>query len=327
MASEKIKAMSKSELKDKIHEFNHMIMEEFLQQEHLSNYTLSQYESALSIFFTWVHDYCSNKAIHELKPRDALKYQNYLIRNGLSSSSVRFKRSAVSSLCNYIEVYYLEDFPTFRNIYSKAIPNPAKVAKHEKQPLTKEEYSILIEELEKREEWQILAYLKFTYSSGCRKSESHQIPKEIATYNKVKDKDGNEKSFYLTPKIRTKGKGKVGNVRALKFDDSAMQAIKKWLEIRGEDDCEFLFVKKNKDGATRQVSKSTFNRWASEIFSKIVGRRVYPHLIRSTRATHLVVEDGKDIKTAQSVLGHKDSSTTEIYVIRDDSEDADDAFE
>ena len=54
---------------------------------------------------------------------------------------------------------------------------------------------------------------------------------------------------------------------------------------------------------------------------------MYPHLIRSTRATHLVVEEGKDIKTAQKILGHQDSSTTEIYVVDPNADDdADDGF-
>jgi site-specific recombinase XerC len=40
----------------------------------------------------------------------------------------------------------------------------------------------------------------------------------------------------------------------------------------------------------------------------------------------MVLYEKKDIKAAQALLGHKNSTTTEIYVIRDGSEDMEDAF-
>jgi site-specific recombinase XerD len=155
-----------------VNEWNRKITEEFLEQGHLSPQTLKQYESALKIFFRWVKDNINNKPLYELRPKDALRYQNFLINRNLSSSGVKFKRSAVSSLCGYIELYYLDDFPTFRNIYNKKIPNPGKSFINEKNPLTNEEYILLIKALEKEERWQLLAYLKFSYASACRRAET-----------------------------------------------------------------------------------------------------------------------------------------------------------
>lgn len=301
-------------------QFNRDITEEFLQQGHLSPQTLKQYESALKIFFRWVKNNCQNKSLYELKPRDALKYQNYLINRDLSSSAVKFKRSAVSSLCGFIELYYSDEYPLFRNIYNKKIPNPAISFIHEKRPLTPEEYENLIAELKKREEWQMIAYVEFTYSSGCRKAESRQLLKECITYDKVKGKN-----YYLTHNIRTKGKGREGLVRKLQFSEKAMEAIKRWLLVRGEDDCPYVFITKH-NGKIKQVSNTTFNYWCTEIFSKIVGRRVHPHQFREQRATDICITEGKDIKSAQKLLGHKSSSTTEIYVIRDTDDDIDDCF-
>ncbi|MFO1442795.1 site-specific integrase [Bacillus sp. Bva_UNVM-123] len=87
-----------------------------------------------------------------------------------------------------------------------------------------------------------------------------------------------------------------------------------------------VFVKKTREGKVTPLTANAFNYWCSEIFTEIVGRRVHPHQLRSTRATHIVALDGKDIKTAQKVLGHQSSETTEIYVVRDDDDDIDDAF-
>lgn len=306
----------------KIQQFNREITEEFLQQQHLSPYTLKQYTSGLKHFFKWVKDYRNNKQITDLKPRDALAYQNFLISSGLSSNAVKFKRSVVSSLCGYIEIYYSDEFPMFRNIYNKKIPNPSNNLVYDKQPLNKEEYNLLIKELEKRKEYQMLAYIKFTYTSGCRKSEAIQLLKEVVDYNKVKNKN-----YYLTHNIRCKGKGKEGEIRKLVFDDYVLKSFKKWLDYRGEDDCSYMFVSKNKNGFTKQVGETTFNYWCSNIFSNIVGRRVHPHMIRSTRATHLVVEENKNIESAQALLGHKNSDTTNLYVIKDINEEIDDIFE
>lgn len=323
---EKISPVTDEEWKD-VDPFNKQITFEFLEQAHLSPQTLNQYKSALKIFFRWVYLNCGNKPIHELKPRDALRYQNFLMGRDLSSSAVKFKRSAVSSLCGFIELYYSDEFPLFRNIYNKKIPNPPRSNRNEKQPLSKEELDLIINTLKEKEEWQMVAYVLFSYWSGCRRGEAAQLRKEVVTYEKVKDKKTDEyKDYYLTHMIRCKGKGREGLNRKLVLGEEAMIAVKKWLEIRGEDNCEYVFVKKTRDGKVTQLAPSAFNYWCSEIFSEIVGRRVHPHQLRSTRATHLVAIDGKDIKTAQAVLGHKSSETTEIYVVREGDDDIDDAF-
>lgn len=306
---------------------NRELTNNFLNQLHLSPHTLRQYTSAARIFFRWVKENAQNKPIHKLKVRDGMAYQNYLISLGLSSNAIKFKRSVVSSMCGYYEVFYGDDHPLFRNIFNKQVPSVPKENVREKIPLTKEEYDLLLAELERREEWQMLAFLKFTYSSGCRKGEVVQLLKEVSEYEKVKDKEGNFKSFYQTHNIRTKGRGVQGKIRKLLFDEEAMKAIHKWLEIRGEDDEPRMFVKKTKTGKVTALSPNAFNHWCAGLFSEILGREIWVHLIRSTRATHLVVLEGKDIKSAQAVLGHQDSSTTEIYVVRDSSDDADDAFD
>ena len=134
-----------------------------------------------------------------------------------------------------------------------------------------------------------------------------------------------ESRSYHTSEIRCKGRGKVGKPRRLQFDQEAMDALKKWLEVRGEDDNPYVFITK-KGLEVKQISGDTFNLWCNTIFESIVGRRVHPHLFRESRCTTLVVEQGKDIKIAQRLLGHNSSETTEIYVIRKDNDASDEAF-
>lgn len=321
--SQKIKSVTDEDWQQ-VNEFNRSLTEEFLQQAHLSDHTLTQYKSGLRIFFNWVRINQQNKPIYELKPRTALLYQNYLIGLGLSSSAVKFKRSSISSLCGYLELYYSDEYPLFRNIYSKQIPNPPKTAKHKKNPLTKAELENLVKALTDQEEWQMLAYLLFSFSTGARRSEILQIRKDVVNKKKAYDKKNDkELDYYVLTDIRGKGRGKEGKPISLIYDDIARDAALKWIEVRGEDDCEALFVRKYLDGRVEPLQVGTFNSWCTEKFSPIVGRRMHPHMIRSSRATIASEEDGVDIKFIQKLLNHNDPSTTNIYIVKEE----DDTFE
>lgn len=306
---------------------NRKITEEFLREStQLSPKTILQYTSALKIYFYWIKENADNKSFYQLKARDFMLYQNYLVRNGLSSSAIKFKRSAVSSLNNYIILYYGDDYRDFRQYITKAIPTPAPAFVHDKEPLTLDEYEKLCAELEKRELYQQLAYIRFSFSSGARRAEVRQLLKEVAAYEpKILSSSKGEIKTYSTHPIRCKGRGPQGKIRKLQFDEIAMQAITKWLNVRGDDNCPYVFVSK-KDGIYVQAGETLFNSWSDTYFEPIVGRRFHPHLLRESRATTLVVEQGKDIKFAQKLLDHKSSTTTEIYVIRKDQDDADEAF-
>jgi integrase len=316
--------------------FNRTMINEYLDSAtHLSKKSKEGYTSALHIYAYWIKQNLDDKNVTEIKSREYLRYQNWLTSNGLSESAIKFKRSAVSNLNNYIMIYYEEEFKTFRNYINKQIKVPTTGFVHKKEPLTPDEYRHLCDELQRLEEWEKLAYLKFTYISGCRREESRLLLKEVVNYEpiikkvKVKDSEGNEAEVevrkYKTHDIRCKGRGKIGKVRKLEFSEEAMEALKKWLEVRGDDDCPYMFTT-HYEHKVNQASPNTFNQWCSKLFSKIVGRRVHPHLFRESRATNLVVHSGKDMETARKLLGHQSQETTKIYVIREDIDDADDAF-
>lgn len=325
------------EVWNEVNEFNREMVQDYLDnQTELSAKTKKVYESGIKIFFVWVKDHLKNKSFLEIKKKEFAKYLNWLTNRGLSDSAIKFKKSCASAFCNYVMMMYEDEYPTFRN-FTIGIKVVKTGYVHEKIPLTPDEYVNLCEELEKREEWQKLAYLVFSYSTGCRRAEARQLLKEVITYEpkekeiKIKDEDGVEHTViskqYITHTIRCKGPSVVGKPRKLKFGEDAMGWLKKWIEERGNDDCPYMFVTKNKDGV-QQVSESTFNDWCSGLFTKIVGRRVHPHLFRESRATNLVVYEHKSAEVAQKLLGHVDVSTTKNHyiILNDESDESDEAF-
>lgn len=319
-------------------EFNRNIVDEFLANStELSQKSLDSYRSNLRIWVRWLSQNCANKKQVEVKSRDYLRFQNWLVGLNHSSSDVSNKRAAISSLNSYITIYYEDEFPTFRNFISKAIKKPEHRLVNEKDPPTIAEMQYLYEELEKsnrKDKYMRIAWLKFCWVTGCRRAESVQLLKSVVDQEpvskviKVKDDDGNvvekESRYYVTHNIRCKGRGKTGKIRKFKFDDDAMDAIKEWLEVRGDDDCEFVFATKF-NGETNPIQLETINQWFSNSFSRIIGRRITPHNIRAGRATSIVVEEGKSAEAAAKLLGHESVETTrKSYIIIDNADDESD---
>lgn len=311
-----------------VNELNREKVDEFLYESvHLAEQTLRQYKSGLRLFYAWVEEKLNGKPVHKIKKKEFMRYQNFLVRRGMSSNGIKFKRSAVSSMNKYLINFYEdeEEFETFRN-FVEGVPNPAPNKVYNKIPLTEEEVQKVKDTLLEDEQYQILAAFSTLYDSGCRRSEFLQLRKSLVKYEQVKDDEGNPTGVYQTMNVRTKGAGEQGNLRPLYISDEAMNHIKLWLNKREEDDCEYIFVSKYNKQA-QPINASAVNYWFSEIISDIVGRRVNPHIVRASRSSHLIKKSDGKLGQAQKLLGHKDSSTTNsFYNLNEDNDDIGDLF-
>ncbi|MDQ7007728.1 MAG: site-specific tyrosine recombinase XerD [Acidobacteriota bacterium] len=107
--------------------------------------------------------------------------------------------------------------------------------------------------------------------------------------------------------------GKGSRERIVPLGRAALEALDAYLAdghprlARGSD---VLFPGRGGRPLTRQGFWLILRRLAPRV--GIAPERISPHVVRHSFATHLV-EHGADLRTVQSLLGHRDISTTEIY--------------
>ncbi len=112
--------------------------------------------------------------------------------------------------------------------------------------------------------------------------------------------------------VRVIGKG--SKERIVPFGSKARAALEAWLQrrqdvLRGAAPTEAVFL--NKSG-TRLTTRSLARRLSAQALSVALGRRVTPHMLRHSFATHLL-DGGADLRAIQSMLGHASLGTTQRY--------------
>ena len=147
--------------------------------------------------------------------------------------------------------------------------------------------------------------MELLYASGMRISELMSLP--VATVR------GKPKMILI--------KGKGGKERLVPLSPPAIDALVQWLKFRDEKEelsfkaglkrSNFLFPSNSKNGyLTRNWFFNKIKSWAIE--AGVRSESVSPHTIRHAFATHLL-SNGADLRVIQTLLGHSDITTTEIY--------------
>ena len=106
-------------------------------------------------------------------------------------------------------------------------------------------------------------------------------------------------------------RGKGDKERIVPLGRSAQTAVSAYLKtsrpaIAQGRTSPFLFVGRGAKPLTRQ------RVWQMVRESSNSGRHASPHMLRHSCATHMV-ENGADLRTVQTILGHSDISTTQVY--------------
>jgi len=140
----------------------------------------------------------------------------------------------------------------------------------------------------------MLALLELLYGSGLRATELVSLPLSAVPRD--------------APFLTVTGKG--GQQRMVPVSGRARAALSRWLNLRNADS-RFLFPSRGKSGHLSRIRLFQMLRELA-IRAGIAPGKVSPHVLRHAFATHLL-EGGADLRVLQTLLGHADIATTQIY--------------
>ncbi|MBI4310717.1 MAG: tyrosine recombinase XerC, partial [Chloroflexi bacterium] len=145
------------------------------------------------------------------------------------------------------------------------------------------------------------ALLELLYASGLRASEV--VGLDLADVN------------LPTGEARVWGKGAKERIVLMGGPARAalaqyVQAGRSALAAKGRRSTEALFLNNRDGGRLTQRAVQLLVHRSGERAG--IGRRVYPHLLRHTFATHLL-DGGADLRVVQELLGHASLASTQVY--------------
>ncbi|MEM7695900.1 MAG: tyrosine recombinase [Pseudomonadota bacterium] len=224
---------------------------------------------------------------------DVTAFQKALMAEG---EAVRTRNRRLSAVRTYLRFLYAEGYRT---------DDPSGAAKGAKAPkalpkvLSVEEVDRLFAVLEaaadggRPADLRRLAMLELLYAGGLRVSELVSLPEGAVRPDAAS--------------IVVCGKG--GRERMVPVTPAAGRAVARWRAARGPP--RFMFPA---DSAAGHMTRQAFGRELKTIAAAagLSAARVSPHVLRHAFATHLVAR-GADLRVVQTLLGHRDIATTEIY--------------
>ena len=105
--------------------------------------------------------------------------------------------------------------------------------------------------------------------------------------------------------------GKGGQARMVPVSERAKDALSQWLGVRpSEPPSRFLFPSRGGKPLTRVRLFQLLKELA--VRAQLDPAGISPHVLRHAFATHLL-EGGADLRVLQTLLGHADIATTQIY--------------
>jgi integrase/recombinase XerC len=262
-------------------------------ERNASRYTVRNYTRDLLAFFS----YLKSREISSLNEvdRQVLRgYLSYLMKEGFARVSISRKLSAIRSFYRYL---IREQLVAASPVADTSSP---KLDKRLPKFLTPEETVRLLEAPDSATArgQRDRALIELLYASGLRVS-------ELASLNP-------EQINLETNEIRVWGKG--AKERVVLMGKPAAAALAGYLsrgrpQLLGEKRSSALFLNRNGGRLTERSIQRLLGKYTRAVGIK---KRVHPHLLRHTFATHLL-DGGADLRVVQELLGHASLVSTQIY--------------
>ena len=252
-----------------------------------SNNTIMSYINDLNNFNSFI-----NKDLLKINKKDILSF----IEKEEKSKNIRSVAHSLTVLRNFYNYLIIE---------KKIKENPTEKVELPKLRKTiptvlssKDIENLLDIELNSKKNYRDKAMLELMYASGLRISELINI--------KMSDID------LINDTVLVNGKG--SKERIIPVGDYAIKYIKLYIEeARNEllhnKVCDYLFLNNRGSKISRQAFFKTIKELA---LIKNINVNFSPHTLRHSFATHML-ENGADLRSIQTLLGHSNISTTQIY--------------
>ena len=272
---------------------------EFLKNEKQSSEnTLQSYERDILQFNKYLNENKLNYA--KITSNDIEDYLSYLQKEGKKTSSISRGLASIRAFYQYeTRVKKVKTNPT-ENIKAP------KVEKHAPSILSSQEVELLLDQPKNVDlkGTRDKAMLEFAYATGMRVT-------EIISLNVS---DVNLENSTVACKTNNKQ-------RVIPLGSLSLKALQEYIEnarpilVKDESE-EALFVNINGRRLTRQGFWKIVKYYKEQAH---ITKDITPHVLRHSFATHLL-QNGADLKSIQTMLGHSDISSTQVYMqFQDDS--------
>lgn len=266
---------------------------DFLENEKkVSSNTLQSYKRDLKQFERYIEE--NSKEYNEITDTGIKEYIEYMQEIGKKPSTISRGLASIRSFYQYeTKNKTVEKDPT------EGIQSP-KIEKRVPSVLTSSEVALLLEQPKNVDLKGIRdkAMLEFAYATGMRVT-------EIISLN---IDDVNLETGYVTCKSGKKERTvPIGNMSLKALKDYILNARTTMIKDEKE---KALFVNVNGQRLTRQGFWKIIKYYKEQAH---IEKEITPHVLRHSFATHLL-QNGADLKSIQTMLGHSDILSTQIYM-------------
>lgn len=318
------------ELWEQVNPENKSILEDFLaeyRQQKKAKSTVDAYFQDGRIAMIYILQHHNNKSILEMTKKDFRNMSIWLSDDcQMSANRVNRLKATVNSMLSFVEDDDSYDYDVNYAKKVKGLPRERVRDNDDDFFFTYDEFVKVRDILVERGRLQDAVLLSLGFDSGARKNELYQVIKHGLL-------DGNKTNVVI---------GKRGKKFPLVYLDDTKELIRKYLDERGDDDIDSLWIKGSGDHKSPVTKDSLYNRMRSisDIFSEVRGEpcNIFMHTMRHSRAEslmqgtdlRLVDENGETIKfpldKISKFMHHSDIGVTQGYLMNHDEEEIDAMF-
>jgi len=257
--------------------------------------TIKAYEGTLKSFREYAQEQWPERGPDQLNACDVLKYLEHLRTERDNGASALNRQTTV--LRNFyravVAMGHLEPRQNPMAHFPKIKAAPRKLP----STLTREEVSALLDHPETGTVLGLRdrALLTLLYGTGIRASECSGL--------KEQDIHWEERTIQVT--------GKGGHERTVPLNEEVLHVLRQYRLARGGAKAHEPFFRSREGNALSR--NAIYERVRRHAQQARIAKRVSPHRLRHTFATHLV-QEGVGLVTLRDLLGHRQITSTQIYI-------------